>query len=150
MGQLDGRRMLEPVDEDALAFVGRVGVFSRAAQDGHAATLYPRSSPVQQGTGDFIVPDNFKETEETDAGFIMVIEPPVNSRRYPSDRLAIPPGQKVSNLGMSMIRMRPAQQSDQAQQTTAQQVAPKRGSPAKVLSIEPPGKRPKTCCSASA
>ena len=72
--------MLESVYQDALAFVGSVRLLSWATQDTHTATFYPYSSLVQQGFGNFIVVDNFKETEEADVNIVVLIESFVDSR----------------------------------------------------------------------
>jgi hypothetical protein len=46
IGQFDGREILKSVYQDALAFMGGVGIFSRTTQDGHTTTFHPHPGPV--------------------------------------------------------------------------------------------------------
>jgi hypothetical protein len=69
----------------------------------------------------------------------MLVETVVNGCRNPSNRMPVVPGQKVSNLGVLMVRVLGCQEADQSQQAVPGQITTERWCPARVISVQIPG-----------
>ena len=119
MRQLHRGWVLKSVYQNALTFMGGIGIFPGATQDSHTAPFHPTSRPVEQGFGDLVVLDNFEKAEEAESNIVVVIEAAVDGGCDTACRLSPLPGQEVSYLGMTVIGMLRGEQTHQTEEAIA-------------------------------
>ena len=138
VGEFDGGRVLEAVDEHALDLVRRVAVLAGTAHHRHAALGDPAARRVEERVGDQLVVDDFEEAEEPDPRVVELVEAPVDCRRDGSDHLAIAPSEEVGDLGKRVIGVLGGEQPLRAEQLVAEVVGHEWRRPAWVATVEPP------------
>ncbi len=105
MGQFDGGRVLEAVDENSLPLMSRIGILSWPPQHLHSSPFDPLASGVQEGASDLIILHGVEEAKETDLCAMIIVEAAVDSCGDAPQQIAVSPGKEVRHLCMSVIRV---------------------------------------------